>query len=49
MREAKKQLIVRTLEQVTGNHNEAARLLGLHPNNLHRLIRNLDLKQALNK
>jgi transcriptional regulator with GAF, ATPase, and Fis domain len=34
---------------VTGNHNEAARLLGLHPNNLHRLIRNLDLKQALNK
>jgi transcriptional regulator with GAF, ATPase, and Fis domain len=49
MREAKKQLIVRTLEQVAGNHNEGARLLGLHPNNLHRLIRNLDLKQALNK
>ena len=49
MREAKKQLIVKTLEQVAGNHNEAARLLGLHPNNLHRLIRNLDLKQALNK
>ena len=49
MREAKKQLIVRTLEQVASNHNEAARLLGLHPNNLHRLIRNLDLKQALNK
>ena len=49
MREAKKQLIVKTLDQVGGNHNEAARLLGLHPNNLHRLIRNLDLKQALNK
>jgi Nif-specific regulatory protein len=49
MREAKKQLIVKTLEQVAGNHNEAARLLGLHPNNLHRLIRNLDLKQTLNK
>ena len=49
MREAKKQLIVRTLEQVAGNHNEAARLLGLHPNNLHRLVRNLNLKQALNK
>jgi Nif-specific regulatory protein len=49
MREAKKQLIVKTLEQVSGNHNDAARLLGLHPNNLHRLIRNLDLKQALNK
>jgi transcriptional regulator with GAF, ATPase, and Fis domain len=49
MREAKKQLIVKTLDQVSGNYQEAARLLGLHPNNLHRLIRNLDLKQALNK
>ncbi len=49
MREAKKQLILKTLEQAAGNHNEAAKLLGLHPNNLHRLIRNLDLKQALNK
>ena len=49
IREAKKQLILKTLEQVAGNHNEAARLLGLHPNNLHRLIRNLDLKQALNR
>jgi len=49
MREAKKQLIVKTLDQVAGNYQEAARLLGLHPNNLHRLIRNLGLKQALNK
>ena len=49
MREAKKQLIMRTLDQVAGNHNEAARLLGLHPNNLHRLIRNLSLKQTRNK
>jgi transcriptional regulator with GAF, ATPase, and Fis domain len=49
MREAKKQLIVKTLEQAGGNHNEAARMLGLHPNNLHRLIRNLNLKQTLNK
>ena len=49
MRDAKKQLIVKTLEQVAGNHNEAAKLLGLHPNNLHRLIRNLNLKHALNK
>ncbi len=49
MREAKKQLIVKTLDQAAGNYQEAARLLGLHPNNVHRLIRNLGLKQALNK
>ena len=49
MREAKKQLIIRTLEQTGGNYPEAAKLLGLHPNNLHRLIRNLNLKQAINR
>ena len=47
MREAKKQLIVKTLDQASGNYNEAAKMLGLHPNNLHRLIRNLNLKQEL--
>ena len=49
MREAKKQLLLRTLEQVDGNYAEAAKQLGLHPNNLHRLIRNLNLKQAAAK
>jgi len=28
---------------------EAARLVGLHPNYLHRLIRNLNLKPALQR
>jgi transcriptional regulator with GAF, ATPase, and Fis domain len=37
-------LVTQALERANGNHNEAARLLGMHPNNLHRLLRNLDLK-----
>jgi Nif-specific regulatory protein len=45
--EAKKQVILRAFDQAGGNYTEAARLLGLHPNYLHRLIRNLDLKSAL--
>ena len=43
----KKGFILRAFEQAGGNHNEAAKILGIHPNNLHRLIKNLDLKQTL--
>jgi Nif-specific regulatory protein len=39
----KKQIILRALEEAKNNHTEAARLLGVHPNYLHRLIRNLNL------
>ena len=39
----KKQLILRAIEQANNNHAEAARLLGIHPNYLQRLIRNLNL------
>jgi len=46
-KEAKKQLILQTLEQTTGNFTAAAKLLGIHPNNLHRLVRNLGLKPIL--
>ncbi len=49
VKEAKKQLVLKTLEQTGGNYAEAARLLGLHPNNLHRLIRNLDLRALVKK
>jgi len=49
VRDAKKQLIVNAVEQASGNYTEAARLLGLHPNYLHRLIRNLNLKPALTR
>jgi transcriptional regulator with GAF, ATPase, and Fis domain len=43
----KKQLILTALEDAKGNYTEAARILGVHPNYLHRLIRNLDLKESL--
>jgi transcriptional regulator of acetoin/glycerol metabolism len=43
--EMKKQYILRTLEQTNGNYTEAAKLLGIHPTNLHRLIRTLGLKK----
>jgi Nif-specific regulatory protein len=44
LKEAKKQLILTALEESKGNFTEAAKSLGLHPNYLHRLIRNLDLR-----
>ncbi|HYV10909.1 MAG TPA: sigma 54-interacting transcriptional regulator [Pyrinomonadaceae bacterium] len=40
----KKQIILRALEEANKNHIEAARLLGIHPNHLQRLIRNLNLE-----
>lgn len=40
----KKQIILRALEDAQKNHAEAARLLGIHPNYLQRLIRNLNLE-----
>ena len=49
VKETKKQLILKAIEQASGNYTEAARLLGLHPNYLHRLIRNLNLKTTLKK
>lgn len=47
VREAKKQIILRALEQANGNYVEAAEYLGMLPNNLHRLIRNLNLKSLI--
>jgi transcriptional regulator with PAS, ATPase and Fis domain len=44
IREIKKQLVIKALEQSEGNYGEAARQLGLHPNNLHRLAKTLNLK-----
>ena len=40
----KQQIIRRALEEAKQNHIEAARLLGLHPNYLQRLIRNLNVE-----
>jgi Nif-specific regulatory protein len=47
VKELKKQLIIDAVEQTRGNYVEAAGILGVHPNYLHRLIRNLGLKEAL--
>ena len=47
VREAKVMAIVAAFREARRNYTEAARLLGLHPNYLHRLIKNLDLKSAL--
>jgi Nif-specific regulatory protein len=49
VKEAKRQLILTALEQTNGNITEAAKALGVHPNNLHRLIRNLDLRTGLSR
>lgn len=47
LKELKKQLIRDAVEQTQGSYAEAARVLGVHPNYLHRLIRNLELKESL--
>jgi Nif-specific regulatory protein len=47
VKHAKRELIARAVEEAHGNYNAAARLLGLHPNYLHRLIKNLQMKAAL--
>jgi len=44
IREAKRVLIKRAIEQAGGNYTEAARILGVHPNHLFRLIRTLHLQ-----
>jgi transcriptional regulator with GAF, ATPase, and Fis domain len=49
IRKLKKQLILGTLEQTDGNITEAAKLLGVHANYLHRLMRNLGLRPAMKK
>jgi Nif-specific regulatory protein len=45
--QTKKQIILDAMRHAKGNYTEAAKLLGVHPNYLHRLIRNLKLKEHL--
>ena len=47
IKQEKKKLILQAVEQSEGNLTEAARRLGVHPNYLHRLVRNLDLREKL--
>jgi transcriptional regulator with GAF, ATPase, and Fis domain len=44
IRDAKKVLIERAIEQANGNYTDAAKILGVHPNHLFRLIRTLNMK-----
>jgi Nif-specific regulatory protein len=44
VKDQKKQLVLKAMQQSNGNYTEAAKVLGLHPNSLLRLIRNLGLK-----
>ncbi len=47
--ETKRQIILSAMQQAKGSYTEAAKLLGVHPNYLHRLVRNLSLKEQLKK
>ena len=44
LKDFKKQIIEQALQQANGSYTEAAKALGLHPNSLLRLIRNLNIK-----
>jgi Nif-specific regulatory protein len=47
--QTKKQIILNAMQQAKGSYTEAAKLLGVHPNYLHRLIRNLNLKEEVKR
>ena len=47
--QTKKRMIIDAMKQANGNYTAAAKLLDLHPNYLHRLIRNLNMKDELNR
>jgi transcriptional regulator with GAF, ATPase, and Fis domain len=49
VKETKRELILKAIEEANGSYTEAAKILGIHPNNLHRLARTLNLKSPLNK
>lgn len=45
--QTKRELILDAMRRADGSYTEAAKLLGVHPNYLHRLVRNLNLKTQL--
>jgi Nif-specific regulatory protein len=45
LRNEKARVILAALDQAGGSFTEAAKLLGIHPNYLHRLVRNLGLRE----
>ena len=49
LNQAKRDLILGSLREAKGSFPEAARLLGIHPKYLHRLVRNLNLRAELDR
>jgi Nif-specific regulatory protein len=49
LEDAKRKVVLKAFEQANYEHEIAAKILGLHPNYLHKLIRTMDLKPALKK
>ena len=49
LNQTKKQLVINAMGEAKGSPVEAARLLGIHPKYLHRLIKNLNLKAELKR
>jgi Nif-specific regulatory protein len=45
--QTKREIILSAMNEAKGSYTEAARILEVHPNYLHRLIRNLSLRDAL--
>ena len=46
VKEMKRQMILQALQQAQGSYLEAAKALGIHPNSLLRLMRNLNVKAS---
>jgi len=46
---AKREAILQATRESGGSYTEAARRLGVHPNYLHRLVKNLNLKEEIGK
>lgn len=44
LKQAKQKIVLSAINRSNGNFTEAGRLLGIHPNNLHRLVRELGIK-----
>jgi len=49
IQETKKEIIQKAFKEAGGNYVETARLLDVHPNYLHRLVRTMNLKGTLRK
>ena len=47
--EARRDCVIRAWEEAKGDHDGAARILGMHPNSLRRLIRHLELRETLGR